>query len=180
MPGVLLDAAVVALFVGLAWLGARRGAAESGLRLAALFVAYGAAVLAATGLGGPAAARLGLPPAAGMLLAGTGAFALAYLAVGRAAAAVGRAERQAARDGRPAGGSRLLGGVFGGLRAAVLLLPLLWLAHVAQGLGEAEIAPALPDLSGARLPGLGGAAARAGAAAVVDEADPAQRVRSEE
>lgn len=174
--GSLLDLAVVAVFVALAWWGARRGAGESGLRLAALFVAYGAAVLAATGLGAPAAQRLGLPATAGMLIAGTGAFLLAQLAVGRAAGAVGRAERRGTPDGRPGRGSRLLGGVFGGLRAAVLLLPLLWLAHLVQGLDAAGVAGALPDLSGARLPVLGGAAARVGAAVVVDETDPAQRM----
>lgn len=176
MMGLLVDVGALALLLGLAWAGMRRGALEAGLRLAAIFVAYGAAVLAATGLGGPVARALALPPWAAMAGVGSLAFLVTYACVGLAARAAGKAERGRAPDGRPGPGSRRLGAAFGGLRAAVLLLPLLWLAHLVQGLGATGAAPTLPDLADARLPRLGSAMARVGVEALVHPEEPAQRM----
>lgn len=174
--GMLVDVLGIGLVLGLAWMGRRRGAWEAGLRLVALFAAYGAAVVAARRLGDPVARELAVAPFLGMAVVGTAGFLLTALVTGAVARAVGRAERGQYRDERPAPGSRRLGGALGALRGAILLVPLLWLAHLMQGAGAAGVAPALPDLADARLPRLGGAAARRGADWVLDPSDPAERV----
>jgi hypothetical protein len=165
-----LDLAVLVLIVFLAGFGARAGAAAAGIRLVSLPLAYGGALLCAWAFGPALGRELGWSDMAGGLLAGTLGFvamqALLWLAT--------RAVRRRAESPPPA--SQALGALFGALRGALYALPLLWLAGLAEGARMAGVQPALPDLSGAQLPALGGKVIGAGVEGFVDQREPSGRL----
>jgi hypothetical protein len=142
-----LDLLVVVLVLLLGWLGARGGPLQAGLRLAAIPLAYGAAFGAAAFFGAGLASRFALPELAGQVLAGSGAFLVSY---GVLSAMAGVAGRRAREDGvSPL--AQLLGGGLGALRAAVLLIPILWVANLAEGARQSGVGEGLPDLSSSQL-----------------------------
>jgi hypothetical protein len=157
-----LDALVVVLIAFLAGFGARSGARVAGVRLIALPVAYAGGLAAAWAFGPALGREAGWSDTAGALVAGT----IGVLGVQLVLSLLIRALRT---DYTPPPASQALGAVFGALRGALFALPLLWLAGLAEGARLAGVQPSLPDLSGARLPALGGDVLGAGARLATDD-----------
>lgn len=160
-----LDLLVVAFVLLFGWLGARGGPLQAGLRLAAIPFAYGAAFAAASFFGTVLAASLAVPELAGQVLAGSGAFLLVYGALSTIAGVAGRRARE---EGVPAP-AQLAGGVLGALRAAVLLIPILWVANLAEGARQSGVGEGLPDLSASQLREAPSSLLEAGADATLGE-----------
>lgn len=150
-----LDAGVVVLIAFLAGFGARAGAKVAGVRLVSLPLAYGGGVAAAWAFGPALGREAGWSDTTGALVAGTAGFLSIHLLLSLAA-------RTLRSEFTPPPASQALGALFGALRGALFALPLLWLAGLAEG-ARLTVQPALPDLSGARLPALGGEVLGAGA-----------------
>lgn len=166
-----LDLVVLAFLAALAWLGARRGGAESGLRLIGLPIAYLCAVLAGQ-LGGPAlGTRLGVGGWIGAAAAG----AIGFVIVQALVEVLARSARPAKADDL-SDLSRLFGALFGVARAALLLLPMLWLASFAEGARKSGVSPGLPDLSGARATQLSSQLVAASAKSLAAEGDRTDRM----
>lgn len=138
---------VLLLFAGL---GAWRGALATGAGLVSMAVGYAAAVFAAGRWGGPAAEAAGLPALAGPPLAGTAAFAVSYLVCGGVTAVLKAWERRR-RGELPRGrGDRIAGAVFGGMRGALVVLLLGWVAiwlDAGRQLSAGERFAAMPETS---------------------------------
>lgn len=166
-----LDLVVVLTLLAFAWLGAHRGAGESGIRLAGLGFAYGAGFVAGKLAGGALASALDVPAWAGFGGAGTIGFLAAQGLVELAA----RKARAAAGDD-PQDGSRALGSLFGIARGALLLLPLLWLASFTESVRQLNPAAGLPDFSGARAAGVGQVVAGAAAERIAASGDGGTRI----
>ena len=76
-----LDVLVFAILGWFSWVGLRRGGLAAGMGLLTLVVAYGTAIIAAPILASPVANGLGLPGLLGMPVAGSIAFAVAFVAM---------------------------------------------------------------------------------------------------
>jgi len=159
------DALVIACVFVFAWLGAHRGALESGIRLGGLALAYVFSLVAAAFGGALLAATTGLSGGVAVLVAGVIGFVVAQALVELAARSV-RVPGDELSDG-----SRIGGSAIGIARAGLLLLPVLWLGGFTESLraNGLDAAGALPDLSSSRAAGTGQAAAGALAAGVVGE-----------
>jgi uncharacterized membrane protein required for colicin V production len=167
----LLALLILGVFVGM---GMLRGGLASGLAVASLGVAYGAALLAAPRLGPDVAAYLDVAELLGMALAGMGAFLLAFLGMGVVSrlltrAARGRGEARSARD-------RFLGGIFGGLRGALVVLLLCYLALWVEALRATGTAPDLPELGGSTAARMTGDLVEAGLGAAMADSGSSGRV----
>jgi len=171
-----VDVIAICVLCGGAFLGALRGGPEAAFRLVALFVTYAVAALAAHHGSGPLSQELGIGPWVAAALAGVGGLLASSLVL----SGVGVGVRQLARARRggapPGSASRAVGAMFGFLRAGILVAPLLWMAHLAQGVRETGVADGLPDLAGARTPAVIGSLARAGAEGWLDDPDPGARL----
>jgi uncharacterized membrane protein required for colicin V production len=144
-----LDVVAFVLLAVFVAVGCWRGALASFVALAALAAGYGAAVLLAPALG----PKLGIEPAIlGVGLAGCGLFLAAYLAVAIAGFFARRAQQE--RSGGELGPrDRFLGGVFGALRGAFIVLLLSWLALWLDALretGGTAVVPPVGDSAAAR------------------------------
>jgi hypothetical protein len=136
---MLWDLLAIGLLALLSIRGAQRGALAGLLGLATLGLAYGAALLAGSRLGGAAAAAFGVPELVGTVIASTIAGTGALAALGLAARAACRAEaRRREREGGRSGGDRVAGAAFGALRAALLLLLVGWLGLWGEALWTAR------------------------------------------
>jgi hypothetical protein len=166
-----IDLVVVLALFALAWLGAHRGAAESGVRLVGLAVAYAAGWGAGKLAGAPLADALGVAPWLGLVAAGALGFLGAQGLVEIAARKV-----RAAADDDASDASRALGSLLGIARGALLLLPILWLAGFAESVRQLNPAGGLPDLSGARSAAVGQAVAGAAAERIGANGDGGTRV----
>ncbi len=171
-----LDLGVLALVALLAWLGARRGALESGIRLAGLPIAYGGSVLLAKWVGPLFAARLGGASWLGALGAGV----LGFIALQAVFELLARGARSRAQEGEISDASRFAGAFFGVARGALLIVPLLWLASFAEGAREAGIgAGALPDFSDSRTAGLSQSLVAAGVERLAEGGDRSDRMTAQ-
>ncbi len=168
---MVLDFVVVLALFAFAWLGAHRGAGESGIRLAGLGFSYGGAFLAGKLAGSALANALAVPSWAGLAGAGAIGFAAAQALV-----------ELAARRARAAGGpelpdsSRVVGSLFGIARGGLLLLPLLWLASFTESVRVQNPAAPLPNFSGARAAGIGQVVATAAADRIAASGDGTTRI----
>jgi hypothetical protein len=169
---VWFDLIAIALLVALALSGLRGGGVDGALRFLGLPAAYGAAAFASLALGPIVAEAAGLAGWLAALGCGSAAFVATYAGVGVAAS---RARREAREEGLSRG-SQLAGGLFGVARGLLLLLPIVWVANLAEGARLSGVELAMPDLSGAQLPAAGGRVIASGAQALVDEAEPGGRV----
>jgi len=151
----LLALAILGVFL---LVGALRGALASGLGLASLVLSYAAAVFGATRYGDAVAAALGLSPLFGAPLAGSIAFVGCFALCAAVGSLLRRIER-ARRGELPRGGlDRLVGGLFGALRGALVVLLVGWLGiwlDAARQLGPADQA-GLPTVEGSRTAALTG------------------------
>ncbi len=167
----LLAVLILGAFVGM---GALRGGLASALSLAGLGVAYGAALLAAPRLGPDVAAYLDVAGVLGMALAGMAAFALAFVGMGAVSRLLTRAARRRG-EGRSVR-DRFLGGVFGGLRGALLVFLLCYLALWLEALRATGTAPGLPELGGSAAARVTGDLVEMGVGAAMADAGPSGRV----
>jgi hypothetical protein len=170
---MVLDLAIVLALFAFAWLGAHRGGPESAIRLIGLALAYGGSVLAGKVGGGPLAAAVGVAGWMGGVLAGL----LGFLALQALVEVAARKARAAHPE--PSDASRIAGAACGIARAALLLLPVLFLASFTQSVRAWNPAAPLPDLSGARAAALGQAAASAAAERLTTGGDGASRVTAQ-
>jgi membrane protein required for colicin V production len=169
-----LDVLALLLLGLFAGMGALRGGLASGLSLATLLVAYGAAIVLGGALGPAAAAWVGVPGWAGLALAGTAAFLAAFLLMSILSRLLRRLEDRGEGEGRSAR-DRFLGGVFGAVRGGILVLLLSYLALWVDALRLSGAAAPLPELGSSAAASLTGSVVEAGMSAALDEAGPAGR-----
>jgi membrane protein required for colicin V production len=163
---------ILGIFVGM---GVLRGALTSALSLITLGVAYGAALVTAPRLGPRLAEFLGSAELIGAAAAGMGAFLLAFVAmavVGRVLRAVERRRGAEARSPR----DRFLGGVFGGVRGALVVLLLAWLALWVDALRATGTATPMPAIGSSAAAAVTGQFIEAGVGVAMGDAGPSGRL----
>jgi membrane protein required for colicin V production len=164
-----LDIFALAIFLLFAFLGARRGGLASGLALAAIGVAYAAAILAAPRFGPLAAELTGVSEWLGMPIAGSVAFVAAFLGMGLVAKLLSGVS--APVEGEPRSPKdRFLGGVFGALRGGLIVLLLSYLALWVDALRATGTAPNLPELGSSAAASAAGSIVEAGVNALAADA----------
>jgi len=135
---------LLGVFIGIGWL---RGALASFVGLAAFVVAYAVSIVAAPALG----ARLPLSPQTpgflGVALAGCIVFAVVYLLIMIAGTLVRRAQRERVGAGHSLR-DRFLGGLFGAVRGAFVVLLVSWLALWLDALPTTGAPAVVPKVEG--------------------------------
>jgi membrane protein required for colicin V production len=154
---------VLGLFAGM---GALRGGLASALSLLSLGVSYAAALWAAPRFGERAAELTGAPALLGMPIAGTLAFAAAFLAMGLLSFALKRLER---REDPRSPRDRFVGGVFGAARGVLVVFLLAYLALWVDALRSTGTVEALPELGDSTAAALTGSVVEAGVQAALDD-----------
>jgi len=149
-----LDVLVLAVLGWFSWAGVRRGGLAAGLGILTLVVAYGVAFAAAPLLGTPLANGLGLPELLGIPVAGSIAFAIAFVAMAILSKILRRRAGDADDDEGRSLRDRFLGGAFGAVRGAFVVALLCYLALWVEALrlsGTTEGLPELGDSAAAAL-----------------------------
>lgn len=168
-----LDVIALLILGWFAWSGARRGALAAGFGLLGLVVAYAAAIVAGPALGPQVAERLGTSPVMGMPIAGTAAFALAFVSMALVSAfSNGHADPSDPRSPR----DRFLGGTFGALRGAILVVLVSYLAMWVDALRVTGTAPPVPEVGGSTAAAVTGELVEAGIEAALADTGAGGRV----
>jgi uncharacterized membrane protein required for colicin V production len=147
---------LLGVFIGM---GCLRGGLASFIGLAALLAGYAASLAAAPALGPKLPLSPEMPAIAGVVLAGSGVFLLAYLSISIAGKLAVRAQRERS-GGKHSVRDRFLGGAFGAVRGAFVVLLVSWLALWLDALRATG--------SGAVVPQVAGSAAAQATSAVVE------------
>ncbi len=145
---MLLDVIALALLTGFVGLGAWRGALVSGTNVVALLLAYGGGIVAAGRLAEPLAARLAIAEFYATAAAGTLGFVGAFAVAGLLGSLLRSWDATRLGDDPRSLVDRAFGGFFGGLRGALVVLLLSWLAiwlDAARDLEAIEGLEALPQ-----------------------------------
>ncbi len=142
---MLLDLIGMLLLAWFAWAGGRRGGLAAGLGLFTLIVSYGAAIGMAPILATPVASAFGLVDLLGIPVAGTLAFAVAFVAMALLSKFVCRRFEGLGEDGRSAR-DRFLGAAFGAVRGAFVVALLCYLAVWVEALRLSGAAEGIPEL----------------------------------
>jgi uncharacterized membrane protein required for colicin V production len=161
---------VLGLFAGM---GALRGGLASALSLISLGVSYAAALWAAPRFGERAAELTGAPALLGMPIAGTLAFAAAFLTMAILSYALKRLER---REDPRSPRDRFVGGVFGAARGVLVVFLLAYLALWVDALRSTGTVEGLPELGDSTAAALTGSVVEAGVQAALDDGGQAGRV----
>jgi uncharacterized membrane protein required for colicin V production len=140
-----LDVLVLAILCWFSWVGVRRGGLAAGLGILTLVVAYGAAIATAPILASPVAGGLGLPDLLGIPVAGSIAFAVAFVAMAILSKFLCRRAEGAGDEGRSLR-DRFLGGAFGAIRGAFVVVLLCYLALWVEALRLSGAADGIPKL----------------------------------
>jgi len=135
---------LLGVFIGM---GCLRGALASFIGLAALVAGYAAAVAAAPTLGPRLPLSPEMPAIACVVLAGSGVFLLAYLSISIAGKLAVRAQRERS-GGTHSLRDRFLGGAFGAVRGAFVVLLVSWLALWLDALRATGTAELVPQVAG--------------------------------
>ncbi|MFB3117655.1 MAG: CvpA family protein [Myxococcota bacterium] len=148
-----LDVLVLAILGWFSWVGVRRGGLAAGLGILTLVVSYGAAIITAPILASPVANGLDIPGVLGMPVAGSIAFAVAFVAMAILSKFVCRRADAGGDEGRSSR-DRFLGGAFGAIRGAFVVGLLCYLALWVEALrlsGAADGIPALGNSAAAAV-----------------------------
>jgi uncharacterized membrane protein required for colicin V production len=148
-----LDVLVLAVLGWFSWAGVRRGGMAAGMGILTLAVAYGSAIVAAPILDAPVANLFGLPELLGIPVAGSIAFAVAFIAMAILSKFLCRRADGADDEGRSVR-DRFLGGAFGAVRGAFVVALLCYLALWVEALrlsGAADGIPAMGDSAAAAV-----------------------------
>jgi len=170
-----LDAVALLLLGIFAGMGAMRGALASGLSVLTLAAAYGAAIWAAPSFGPEAAELVGVPEWLGMPVAGTVAFLLTFVVMGLVSLMLCRAERRKHRGSRSPR-DRFLGGAFGAVRGALVVLLLSYLALWVDALRTTGTVAGIPELGSSAAAAVTEDLVGAGVQAAMSDSGPAGRV----
>jgi hypothetical protein len=149
--------------------GALRGGLASALGLITLGVAYAAAVFGAPLLGPSLAAALTLPEFLGLALAGTAGFIGGYLGMGVVGFLLRRRERRRRGGDSRSARDRFFGAIFGGMRGALVVVLLSYLAlwlDVLRATGTSEL---LPSIEGSAAAAVTSSVVEAGVEAALPE-----------
>ena len=134
---------LLGIFIGI---GCLRGALASFVGLAALVAGYAAALAAAPSLGPKIPLGPDLPGIVGVALAGCAVFLLVYLSIALAGKLAVRAHRDRT-GGVYSLRDRFLGGVFGAVRGAFLVLLVSWLALWLDALRATGAPAVVPEVT---------------------------------
>ena len=169
----LIGLAILGVFM---LLGLLRGTLASFMRILSLLLAYGVALWVAPLLGPSVAERMALPELLGVPIAGSLAFAAAYLVLGVVARLVQAWERRQRRYEERSSADRVGGACLGAVQGAFVMLLIGWLGlwiDAGRATGSLE---SLPDTSGSALGKVSAAVMETGGKAIVDEDDPGARM----
>jgi uncharacterized membrane protein required for colicin V production len=172
---MLLDVLVVAILAWFSWVGVRRGGLAAGLGILTLVVAYGAAFVAAPRLGAPLAGALGLPDLLGIPVAGSIAFALAFVGMAVLSKLLCRRAGGADDEGRSLR-DRFLGGAFGAIRGAFVVALLCYLALWVEALRLSGSADGIPKLGNSAAAALTSEVVEVGIEAALEDSGRAGHV----
>jgi uncharacterized membrane protein required for colicin V production len=170
-----LDVLALILLGVFAGVGALRGGLAAGLALLTLAGSYFAGIALAPRLGPGLAEALGTAPWAGLALAGSLGFVAGFLGLSLLSLLLRRAERRRA-DGSRSPRDRFVGGLFGALRGALLVLLLSYLALWMEALRSTGTMQELPELGRSAAARATEAVVSAGVEAAVGDSGPAGRV----
>lgn len=177
--GMLLDLAFLILLVGLAALGAWRGAIPSGSGLLAMIAGYAGAIVAASLGAGWVAETLVVSPWIAPAIAGTIGFAVAYLVASAAGDVAVAWDRARVELGGRGAVDRGFGGLFGLARGALLVVLLAigtsWL-DAARDLGVVEGLSGVPETDGSSVARASGDLVEAAVSTALADAGPAAEV----
>ena len=140
-----LDVLVLAILGWFAWVGARRGGLAAGLGILTLVVAYSSAFVAAPIFASPVADGFDLPELLGIPVAGSIAFAVAFVVMAILSKFLRKRAEGADDDGRSVR-DRFLGGAFGAIRGAFVVALLCYLALWVEALRLSGAADGIPEL----------------------------------
>jgi uncharacterized membrane protein required for colicin V production len=166
-----LDGIVLVLLCGSAWMGARRGALVAAMGVATLVVCYWAAITFGKAYGAAVAAGLGLPEIAGIPIAGSVAFLLAFIVMSVLTRVI--RSRNEDRDESPRG--RFLGGAFGALRGAFIALLISYLAIWLDALRDSGV-ESIPPVGTSAAASVTEAVVVAGIESALADSGPTARV----
>jgi len=172
-----LDVVALLLLGIFAGMGAMRGGLASGLAVLTLVAAYGAAIWAASLFGSEVAGMLGVPEWFGMPIAGTAAFLLTFVVMGIVSALLRRLERRKRLSSRSPR-DRFVGGAFGALRGAFVVLLLSYLALWVDALRITGTVDAIPEIGPSAAASLTENVVEAGVQAAMSDSGAAARVVS--
>ncbi len=157
-------------------LGMLRGTLASFMRILSLLLAYGVALWVAPLLGPTVAARMALPDLLGVPIAGSLAFAAAYLVLGVVAKLLQVWERRQRRGEERGTADRVGGACLGAVQGAFIMLLIGWLGlwiDAGRATGAIE---SLPDTSGSALGKVSQVVMETGGKALLDNGDPGARL----
>ena len=157
-------------------LGMLRGTLASFMRILSLLLAYGVALWVAPLLGPTVAARMALPDLLGVPIAGSLAFAAAYLVLGVVAKLLQVWERRQRRGEERGTADRVGGACLGAVQGAFIMLLIGWLGlwiDAGRATGALE---SLPDTSGSALGKISQVVMETGGKAMLDDGDPGARM----
>ena len=163
-----LDVLVLAILSWFSWAGVRCGGLVAGLGLLTLVVAYGAAFVAAPILASPVADGLGLPELLGMPVAGSIAFAIAFVAMAIFSKFLCRRAGGAGDEGRSAR-DRFLGGAFGAVRGVFVVVLLCYLALWVEALRLSGAVDGIPELGNSAAAAVTSSVVEAGIQSVLSD-----------
>jgi uncharacterized membrane protein required for colicin V production len=170
-----LDGLALLILAWFCWIGARKGGVAAGMGLATLVVSYGAAIVSAPRLGPWVAGRFDLSEWIGIPIAGTIGFVVTFAAMTIVSSILRRRAGEQGEDGRSLR-DHFLGGAFGAIRGAFLVVLLSYLALWVDALRTTGVAEGLPAIGNSAAAAVTGSLVEAGVEAALSDSGRAAAV----